>query len=202
MGLLSKVGDFLNDITGVTSSARRQMSDQMKLQQDAQNFAKWQMGNAHQQEVADLQAAGLNPVLSSGGGGASAGVSQGSASVGVNADPIGMISNIINTINNSAKTNADIKNSTEKTKAEVNKLLKDAGFTEKQIEYYNEHGVFPGANITTSQSTPWGSSSETVPVGIKTQSTARGVERQREKIKTKKKYPTDKKIGNNGDWWY
>lgn len=138
MGLLSKitkgVGNFLNNITGVSSSARSQFQNQMKLQKDAQDFAKWQMGNAHQQEIQDLQNAGLNPVLSSGGSGASANVSQGSASTGVSADPIGMISNIINTINNSARTEADITNSTNKTNAEVLKILNENGYTTEKIK--------------------------------------------------------------------
>lgn len=134
MGLLSKVGDWLNDVTGVTSSARRQMSDQMTLQKNAQDFAKWQMSNAHQMEVQDLENAGLNPVLSSGGSGASAGVSQGNASVGVGADPIEMISKIIDTINNSARTDADITNSTNKTNAEVLKILNENGYTTEKIK--------------------------------------------------------------------
>lgn len=148
MGILKKIGGYLNDVMGVSSSAKDQANSQMTLQKDAQDFAKWQMGNAHQMETQDLIKSGINPILSANGG-ASAGVSQGTATVGVGADPISIITNIINTMNNSAKTKADIKNTTDKTKAEINKLLKEAGYTEKQIEYYNKHGVFPGATTST-----------------------------------------------------
>lgn len=46
---------MLNDITGVSSSARQQYENQLKLQKDAQAFSKWQMQNAHQTEVQDLK---------------------------------------------------------------------------------------------------------------------------------------------------
>ena len=149
-GLGNEIGGLFNDLTGTSDSAKKQYQYNQALQTDAQNFAKWQMGNAHQQEVQDLQAAGLNPVLSAGGGGASAGgVSSNStgpgASTGIN--PITAILGMVETMNNSARTKAEITNQTNKTQAEVNKLLKDAGYKQKEIDYYNKYGVFPGATV-------------------------------------------------------
>ena len=50
-------GDFLNSATGANASARKQYEYNKKLQNDAQEFAKWQMGNAHQMEMEDLEKA-------------------------------------------------------------------------------------------------------------------------------------------------
>lgn len=172
------MGNFLNDVLGVTSANKQQAKANMAMQKDAQEFAKWQMKNSHQLEVQDLQNAGINPVLSAGGSGADAGgVSAGSTGAGGGGgiDPITAISSIINTMTNTAKTKADIKNQTDKTQAEVNKLLKDAGYTQKQIDYYNKYGVFPGATTTTKMGGTIGSklfgisgdATITEPVGLK-----------------------------------
>lgn len=166
MGLFREIGNFLNSATGVTSSAKQQQGAQLQLQKDAQNFnateaqkeRDWQtyMSNTeHQRAVADMQQAGINPILAAGAGadvsgGASASVSPGEATTGANGgNPLSMILNTIATAKNIDKINADITNQTDKTKAEVNKLLKEAGYTQKQIEYYNKHGVFPGATTST-----------------------------------------------------
>lgn len=169
MGIINEIGKTLNKLTGVTSANKQQASSNMAMQKDAQAYSTWQMQNAHQMETQDLINAGINPILSANGG-ASAGVSAGSTGAGGGSiDPISMIATLINTANNSAKTDADIKNSTNKTEAEVNKLLKDAGYTEKQIEYYNKYGVFPGATTTKATGGKFfglsGNESETTPVG-------------------------------------
>lgn len=125
-GTNSMIGNALNNITGASGSARQQFNNNMELQHDAQNFAKWQMANAHQMEVQDLQNAGLNPVLSANGG-ASAGVSANSTGSGTpSGNPIEMIGSIFNMLNTAKQTNAtvdkienEIKNETALTKANV-----------------------------------------------------------------------------------
>ena len=81
-------------------------------------------------------------------------------------------STIQETKNNTAKTNADIKNETEMTQANIAKALADAGYKQKEIDYYIEHGVFPGATNTVSESGGGlgfnYSNSITTPIGLKT----------------------------------
>lgn len=99
MGFLSKVGGFLNNITGASSAAAQ--SQRYALQSAAVNnkYQKEFAQNAHQWEVADLQAAGLNPILSTGGTGATAsggGVNSAQmASNGIN--PLDLANGLVNT---------------------------------------------------------------------------------------------------------
>lgn len=137
MGAFSWIGDILNDVMGVTSSAKQQAKAQQGLQTDAQGYTTWQMQNAHQAEVEDLKKAGLNPVLSAGGDGAGGTPSMGSASTGVASDPISMITGIINTAKQAQKTDADINESNSrviKNNADTIKILTENGYTEQKIK--------------------------------------------------------------------
>lgn len=137
------IGSWLNDISGQSSSAKKQYQNELKLQKDAQNFnanqaqieRDWQtqMSNtAHQRAVSDLQSAGLNPVLSANNGadasaGATASSGIGSASAGNS--PTDMLTNIVGMLNSSKQTDAIV----DKTKSEIENI--DADTANKKQEY-------------------------------------------------------------------
>lgn len=87
MGIFSKVGGFLNNITGATSAAKLQNNFNYATQKE---FAQ----NAHQWEVEDLEKAGLNPILSAGGAGATAGGAGGGAAIASGIQPLDLINGL------------------------------------------------------------------------------------------------------------
>lgn len=71
-GATSKIGGFLNDITGATSAGAQSQKYALESAQINNAYQKEFAKNAHQWEVEDLKKAGLNPILSAGGSGTSA----------------------------------------------------------------------------------------------------------------------------------
>lgn len=201
------VGSFMNNITGQKQSARKQYEYNQKLQTNAQEFSKWQMQNAHQTEIQDLQNAGLNPVLSANQG-ASASVGGGSTGAGsASGNPIEMLGAVVNMMNTSKQTNGTISNleaQSELARAEATKALKEAGFKQKEIDYYMKHGVFPGATTQVSTSTPWGSSGEIIPVGLNNNTNSSRATAQRDKRDKSNKKQQERldKLHKEHNWWY
>lgn len=114
------IGNTLNKITGATSAAELQHEYQKEFAQ-----------NAHQWEVKDLEAAGLNPILSAGGQGATAsgGGTTGSAGISPISEAIGVLTGITS----AQKTNAEAKLA-EKQTEEV-----DATIAEKEANIQNKN---------------------------------------------------------------
>ena len=116
MGLFSSIGGLVNDLTGASSSASDSYKYNAALQNQNWTHQKEAMQNAHQWEVADLQAAGLNPALSAGGAGASTGGAGGGGG-GVNA-PMGDLSGLLNVLTGFG----NLANSTKMTNAQTGLL--------------------------------------------------------------------------------
>lgn len=103
-------GGFLNSITGASNSAKQSAKYSSWLAQQNNEFQKEMAQNAHQWEIEDLKKAGLNPVLSAGGSGASAGGFGGGGTVGMQAGSLGGISDIINSASGLLKLSSEIDN--------------------------------------------------------------------------------------------
>lgn len=166
MGLFSFVGDFVNDALGGSSSAKKQntynawnqsrqfeydkklgaINQKYALESMAKQFAyeKQAALNAHQWEISDLEKAGLNPILSAGGNGASADVGLTSGSAGGSGLPgaigsaNGNIMDLINAVGSASKLTAELgllKSQQDKTDAETQNIETDTGI--KTIEKTN-----------------------------------------------------------------
>lgn len=151
-----------------------------RLQKHDQEFQKEMRATAYQTTVEDMQKAGINPAValsngasqSQGGSSSHGSVSmQGASGSNVAETMMSLkerktgIDQIKSNINNqTALTNADVELKT----AQAIKTMKEAGYTQHQIDYYLANGYFPGQTITksTNVSGPFGfagGSSETIP---------------------------------------
>lgn len=139
----SKIGGLLNDVTGATSAGKVNQQYAKELAKINQQYALESMAkqyeyertaalNAHQWEMSDYEKAGLNPILSAGGNGASAdvGLTSGSGSAGSMQAGGAMASELVNSITSAGKASAEYK----LMNAQATKLITENKYTPEHMK--------------------------------------------------------------------
>lgn len=124
-GGLSLLGDVFGGVFGASSSAK-QAKRMMEFQERMSS-------TAHQREVADLRAAGLNPILSAGGGGAS----TPSGAMGSPVDLSGIGSRTVSSALQARSLNKDIEvaeQNIEESKSRQRSIAEDVWLKRAELE--------------------------------------------------------------------
>lgn len=132
------VGTTLNGLTGATNSAKTNQRYALQSMKVQNAYEKEAAQNAHQWEIADLEKAGLNPILSSGGSGAQAdtGLSAGSGqSSGIDImTSAGNLAKTIAELPNFKKTGEQIEAETTLNTAKADEIIAGLPFVPQKIK--------------------------------------------------------------------
>ncbi len=134
--MFSSIGGLINDVMGVTSAGKQNQKYTLEQMGVNNAYQKEFAQNAHQWQVEDLKKAGLNPVLSAGGSGASASGGGGTSGTGMTAGA-GAFSEIMNSAMGLAKLDSEtnlLKAQADNQTAGAIKAVEEAGMIKPQAE--------------------------------------------------------------------
>lgn len=124
-------GKAWNTITGKTELLEKEQAFNSAEAQKQRDWQEYMSNTSHQREVSDLNSAGLNPILSSGGTGS--GTPTGSSASSNAGSPAGNVFNGIAAILSSA---ASLTNNKNIDRATTNQIYNSAGRLIKTVETY------------------------------------------------------------------
>lgn len=129
--MTSLPGKVWNKVTGKTELLEKEQAFNSAEAQKQRDWQEYMSNSAHQREMADMQEAGLNPILSSGGTGAS--VNSGATASSSGGAPAGNFFTGIAAVLSSAASLTNNKNLDRET---THQIYNSAGNLIKTVEIY------------------------------------------------------------------